>query len=443
MLDAYYRKRLKADLDDWQNRGWLVAGGRESILSRLGEDKHASRLPAILGFLGAVLLGFAAISFVAANWDGMSKLLRLILLFGAMWTAFGAAIWLKARNRTWFTESALLLGAALFGTSIMLISQIYHIEGHYPDAVFLWSVGALLTALLLEARGALALAFVLMTIWTGAEILDFDTLIHWPFLPVWLVATVLIWRLNWPEGLHLAFLSLGFWLILAIIRLNDQYQWPDRLVLALLLIMALGQFLLAIYLAARHGRRLLLGFETAFVRYGLAATLLALFLQQPLGSYGKDGLVWPLATAVWPVVIAGAGLVVVTMAAALLWRRGHLRLPDAAVMVLLATWSVLALFIPAPLSVWLQGIVFIGLAIWAITYGQLRHDRLMVNLSLAAFGFEVLYIYFRTFGTLLNTSVFFLAGGFVLVTLALALERFRRRLAGEPPSTQAGAGETP
>ena len=443
LFDNYYRKRLITDLDDWQKRGWIASGGRNAILDSLDSRGQASRLPTILALLGAVLLGFAAISFVAANWDGMSKLARLIILFGAMWTTFGAAIWLKPRSNPWFAEAALLLGAALFGTNIMLISQMYHIEGHYPDAVFLWTVGALLTALLLESRGALALAFVLLTIWTGSEILDFETLIHWPFVPVWLVATVLIWRLNWPAGFHFAFLSLVFWLVLVITRLNELFQWPDRLALSLLLILAIGQFLLATYLAARPGRRWLLGFETAFVRYGLATMILALFLQQPFGSHARAGLTWPWAMAVWPVLITGAVMALIAAAALFLWWRRHMRPLDSAVTGGLMIWSVLALFVPAPLSIWLHGIVFICFSIWAIAYGQHHLDRLLVNLSLAAFGFEVLYIYFRTFGSLLNSSVFFLAGGFVLVALAIVLERFRQRLAADPDSSRTDAGATP
>ncbi len=55
-----------------------------------------------------------------------------------------------------FGHAATLLGVAVFGASIMLISQMYHMDGNPPDAVLVWAIGALVTGVLLKSNPALA-----------------------------------------------------------------------------------------------------------------------------------------------------------------------------------------------------------------------------------------------------------------------------------------------
>src|SRR5690606_11887661 len=105
---------------------------------------------------------------------------------------------------------------------------------------------------------------------------------------------------------------------------------------------------------------------------------------------------------------------------------------DAAALVVSLTIALVCALVelPAAAAIALVGATFIGLSVWAINYGQRRHHRVAINLGIAAFGMEVLYIYFQTVGSLLNTALFFLAGGIVLVLMAVMLERVRRRLVG-------------
>ena len=45
----------------------------------------------------------------------------------------------------------MLGGIAVYGASIMLIAQMYHMEGNPPDAVLMWALGALLAAVLVRS----------------------------------------------------------------------------------------------------------------------------------------------------------------------------------------------------------------------------------------------------------------------------------------------------
>ena len=99
----------------------------------------------------------------------MSKLARLTLLLATLWACYGGAAWLFKRQLPMFAQAAVLGGIAVYGASIMLISQMYHMEGSPPDAVLLWALGALLAAVLVPSAAALAATFVLIVVWTWWE----------------------------------------------------------------------------------------------------------------------------------------------------------------------------------------------------------------------------------------------------------------------------------
>ena len=67
----------------------------------------------------------------------------------------------------------------------MLIAQMFHIEGHPPDAVLTWALGALAAGVILQSNPALALAMLLICLWSGWETTDGGGEVHWAFLLGW------------------------------------------------------------------------------------------------------------------------------------------------------------------------------------------------------------------------------------------------------------------
>src|SRR5258706_3372631 len=84
-----YRSFVERELTRWQAAGWVSDNGAAAIRADLARRASGPGLAAALATLGAVLLGFAAMSFVAANWNVMSKLTRLVLLSAALWASYG------------------------------------------------------------------------------------------------------------------------------------------------------------------------------------------------------------------------------------------------------------------------------------------------------------------------------------------------------------------
>jgi len=107
----------------------------------------------------------------------------------------------------------------------MLIAQMYHLEGNPPDAVLTWALGALLAAVLIRSRPALAAGFVLLVAWSNYERSLADAA-HWEFLPAWAAAAAVAAWLGWRPGLDLAAISLGIWLVpLGFFLLDHHAHW--------------------------------------------------------------------------------------------------------------------------------------------------------------------------------------------------------------------------
>lgn len=206
------RRRLERDLVRWREQGWVTATGEAAIRSELAKLRAGPGLATALSTLAAVLIGFAVMSFVAANWQDMSRLARLTLLFSGLIGSYGAAGMFFQRGLDAFGHAATLLGVAIFGASIMLISQMYHMDGNPPDAVLAWAIGGLLAGVLPRSNPALSFAMVLMSVWGAMEYSQRDEP-FWPFLLGWgSVAGALYWQ-KWRPGIHVAGLPLAAFLI--------------------------------------------------------------------------------------------------------------------------------------------------------------------------------------------------------------------------------------
>jgi uncharacterized membrane protein len=364
---SWYRTKVERDLARWQSAGWVSDAGAAAIKADLAARKPAVSAAAVLAVLGAVLFGFAAMSFVAANWNAMGKLARLLLLLAALWACYAGAAWLFARQLALFAHAAVLGGIAVYGASIMLIAQMYHMEGNAPDAVLAWALGALLAAGLVRSNPALGATFVLLAVWTGWE-RDLNATAHWAFLVPWAAAAAVAAWLRWRPGLHLAALGLVAWLVpLGFFILNRHAHW---------LVAAIGvAAAVASVVAAPTIDRLTRGAQALFA-YAVAVAFAALFIVQFL-----DEALDPRA-------------------------------------VQLSTGQFIAL---AALT--------LGLLVAAMFWALRTDNRGALWVGYIAFAVEIFSIYVRMLVTLLNTSLFFLVAALIVSALAWAAYRLHQRQA--------------
>jgi uncharacterized membrane protein len=347
-----YTNRIERDVDRWREAGWIDERGRDGILADVHSRKTIVSLPAVLAILGATLIGFSAMTFVAANWQGMSKLARLLLLMVGLWIAYGGAAVLFSRRLEAFGHAAVLAGSAVFGAAIMLVSQMYHIEGNPPDAVLLWAAGALVAGVLFRSGPALGLSMIAIAVWSGWE-MQLVRGVHWAFLSGWAaVAAAYLW-LRWRPGLHLAAFAMAGWIVAL------SWTLPH---------------------GPHHGLVASIGFAIA----GLSI-IGTLGFADKWG--GRIGAIAPTTTSY------GLALGFVGLLTAQFYRMSFDVLFGGA-------------------------IVTLALVVATIYWAMRTDNRAALLIGYAAFSVEVLALYFRTFGSLLDSSLIFGIGGLLIIALA-------------------------
>ena len=171
-------KWLLAEIDLWLNDGLIAAEQAELIKLRYPAPGQGSAWGRIIFIsMGAVLFGLGVILLFAYNWERMPKFAKLAAIMLALLTAHGSGFWLQRRpggSRT-AGDGLHLAGTMFFGAGIWLVAQIYHIEEHYPNAFFIWSLGALTLAWALPSIPQAIVAALLLLLWNGFEAFDFKT----------------------------------------------------------------------------------------------------------------------------------------------------------------------------------------------------------------------------------------------------------------------------
>jgi uncharacterized membrane protein len=437
--------RLAKELPEWTARGWVQPGAESAILDYVAAQRGGTPwLTYAFSVLGVLLLGSGIITYFAANWGEIPKLVKLVILFGSLWLAYGAA-WhaLRDNHAPLLGQALLLLGAILFGANIMLIAQIYHIDAHFPNGVLLWSLGALVGAWLVRSQPMLVAAIVLGWLWTTLEFDQFSIRhrAHWPFLALWAAFLPLIYRHRFHAALHLALVALLWWSVYAFGVEGLLWGTGSRLYLVQVYLLAyLALFLLGMLFATFER---LADFARPVQRYGIFAALVSAYvLTSPYIQSGQWGHMWGDKTLR---AVAGGGYIAATVAtlalvaglalwhrrrtggagrpAYLQWGQG---LIGAIVLLMLAN-----LFLGGASGGWVAiafNLLFFAGLLWLIYAGMYSDDRFLVNLAFVFFGITLLTRYFDTFWTLLNRSFFFMAGGLLLIAGGYALERKRRQI---------------
>lgn len=421
----YYVERLRGDVPRWVERGWLRAEDAQSVLA----DAEAARpgpiaLPSLLALLGTVLVAVGALLFLAANWQGMERLSKLAVLFGALWGAHAAA-WAALRaGLDRFAEALLLLGVLLFGAGIMLVGQIYHLPADPPAGVLIWALGAVLAAWAWPSEWAACAALALVTVWFSLAVSDSPLPVYLPFLPVWAALLPPILRMRWIIAYHAALLSLAWFILVTLASLLSAGDAAEGDVLRLgsavaAALLGVGGVLAGTPRAAAFAVPLE---RLALMGLVAGASLLALpVLQADQSAAGRPE--WA-GLAVPPLLVAAAG-------GAIVWRRsGGLLAGGAAALVAVLLADALAPPESHAVSLILLNLVLVGALIGMIAEGYRREDRFTVNLGFLAFGLTLLRLYFDTFWLLLDRALFFILGGLLVMALGWLFERKRRLLVG-------------
>lgn len=444
MNDKGFGKRLAQELPRWQQEGWVSDAGGRAILADLAAQQPAQSWASSLALIGALLLGVGVITWFAAHWNEMGKVIKVMLIVSALTASHLAHGYCMTRAALpKLAQGMALLSVLFFGAAIMLIGQIYHIDAHFPDGIALWAAAGLLTAWLLTSQPALLASILLAGLWTWFEQVEYQSM-NWPLLVYLVLAAVPLLRHDWPlaarawGGLcllwvlawhaHPGFDALGEFHANA--QANAQAQTLAHIRLfALQVLMVAGGWALVQANARPFARAM----RADFLLAALAGAFIFTF--PDIGhSYLAQHQTWPKATLVpWLAALAAAtvfyavGIFQLVRTSALAAERLRIGIALAiAFALLLAVEVIVPCGNGVPALLW--NVLFLGVLYWIGDLGMRHGDRLMVNRAFTGFALWLLARYFDTFWTLMDRALFFMAGGILLLAGGGWLERRRRAL---------------
>lgn len=158
---AGYKARLERDLDRWIEGGLVPAENRAPILDSVAEGRRVDASVA-LAVVGALLLGIAAIAFVAANWSEIPRLARFALVIGVFLAVAAGGAWAARSERPILTNTLLAVAALIYAAAIGLTGQIFDIAGDPQRALRSAGLAAFVLALAGRSSGAAIAALVLL-----------------------------------------------------------------------------------------------------------------------------------------------------------------------------------------------------------------------------------------------------------------------------------------
>jgi len=163
---------LKQEIKLWVEKDIISIPQAESLCHLYGMDYYKnnhSYAYSVLIILGYLFIGLAVITLLSANWDEIPRGLRMAGLILITLGINVGALYQYQQNKINSAIGWFFLGSLLYGASIMLIAQIYHLGEHFPDGIFWWTMGILPLAMILQSFVLMLLATTLAFTWFFVE----------------------------------------------------------------------------------------------------------------------------------------------------------------------------------------------------------------------------------------------------------------------------------
>lgn len=195
-----------------------------SLLSGYEPNKDFSFIR-VLTAIGSLLLGFGVLSFIASNWEDMTRPLKLAVIIGFL-IAFNLAGYFNQKKYPKTAAALFYVGALIYGAGIFLVQQMFHLSVNSHFAFFLWATGLVPLMLLRKDVVLNFFTMLLYFIWLITSTLDMNQF-PWYGLLITL-PYYFVWYTNKEKEQSVLFLSntfLLFWLFFAAIDLDLHGLW--------------------------------------------------------------------------------------------------------------------------------------------------------------------------------------------------------------------------
>ncbi len=408
-LPGKHQKVVASEISRWQKEGTIDTDLAQRLTAQY--PLHASRpnVSQAVSIVGAVLVGLGAILFMAANWQEISVLVKLLAIFAAIHLShfFGWRLSFEPGNRPKLGAALLLLGSIFYGAAIWLVAQIFNLDASFPAGVLLWGLGTLASATAATSVPLGCMAAILGGIWVFANY-SWDSRQLLSYLPSFLsyfaVCAALAFHLKSRAVAWITFAFSAIWMAACGPIHNAS-------------LMLFGTALLGGYFYMREKKSL---FELPFLYVGSISTLGGLSFATFTNWFPTDKI--PMTD------LATLMIICFTVLGLVAWKVPKFK---EEILVCAGLALIGSLLIGcAETYVRLGANILLLAAIGAFIYtGLMRvQSAALVNVALVFFVLDIIARYFDVFYTLMNRSFFFVVGGFLLMLVGALTEKGRRSM---------------
>lgn len=381
-------------IQKWVEDGTITQEQAKKMLAdsnQLRKERTSNKLIIMLSTVGAALLGIGALLFMSSNWMMMSNTVKVLMLTSATFLSFylGYLLQYKYQNYPRVGSALIFLGALLFGTSVFLVAQMYHVNANNHTLVLIWILGVLPLVYAFGSLPVAGLVGILFFLWVGLFMFrgfSFESASEdFYALPVlYLICGNLFFHLG---GLH--YFSNSLQKIARLYRLIG-----IKVAMASVFVMTFE-----FYSGEEIGRQHPFSQISLQFTYGFVIFYILTFIATAVNLYFN-----PSKSKTYPL--------------------------EDGITLFLSALAVLFFSFPAATDIYtvIFNVVMAGLIMTMLVVGYLREDLRVINIGMGWLWFFGAVKYFDFFWDLLPRSLFFLVGGLILVIGGVAFERKRNEL---------------
>lgn len=172
MTTDKFRNQLRQEAEVWRREGIINDSQHEQLSQRYRfntlDTSSRNQFVTVLIGIGSILIGLGVITFVAANWQDLSRNAKVLLLLSLLISinATGFYFWGKlSSSRQRLGNGLLILGALILGANMGLMGQLFHSSSPFYELLLAWGIGVLIMAYSLRLTSLAVMSIIL--IWSG------------------------------------------------------------------------------------------------------------------------------------------------------------------------------------------------------------------------------------------------------------------------------------
>ncbi|MFH5182302.1 DUF2157 domain-containing protein [Paenibacillus sp. TAB 01] len=395
------RKWVEKEGLGWVEKNIISREQYDQIVQLYAEQKHAIGM---LPLLGSVLLGLGILSFIAANWQEIPQLLRLLMIVVVMvgFYAGGEQFLRKGHGKLGIALTA--LGLVSFGAGIILVGQMFHLVAYDLTSFTVWGLAGIVLTYMYRSR---FLYLISLLIFTGAQ--WYSTLeLHQFSYAALVIMAVGLGYFTWQRQSTLLTWCYSLSFVLQCLMLVFVKDWP---------LLWLFIPVMALYAAGDWIRDRSSGYAVQTVPL-IAAYVFAVSMVLLWDIRSSSDLDEILAQPAYYLIA-----LVVLFAISVLGKLRQARGSSAFEWILLAPF----VYLPGGIEV-LYLLALFFFSFYVLWRGYMEQWRFKINFGTVLFLCSTMVAYGKLTWDFMDKSLFFIIGGLLLLALSWVLNRRKKQV---------------